>query len=287
MFADDTNLFLSDKNITNLSSKMNEELQNLTAWFQANKLSLNEQKTKFSLFHPIGKKKYIANNLPALQLNNVDIKRDPVTKFLGILIDENLSWKAQIDSIKNKISKNIGILYNSAYVLKKPLLKQLYYSFIHSYLTYGNIAWCSTNKTKLMPLYRKQKHSIRVITFNDCMTPSKPLFDELKILNLFEINIVQILCFMFKCKFKTSPPIFHDLFKLKPQNKYTMRSEGTLETPLCRTTYSQFRISYRAPNLWNKLILPNNYLTTSESYSSFKNKVKLIFSSYKDIFEFF
>jgi hypothetical protein len=287
MFADDTNLFLSDKNIDNLFMKMNNELKSITTWFEANKLSLNEKKTKYSIFHTVSKKKNITNNLPILELNNVEIKRDIVTKFLGILIDENLSWKPQIDHIKNKISKSIGILYNAAYLLKKSLLKQLYYSFIHSYLSYGNIAWCSTNKTKLMPLFRKQKHAIRVISFKNRLTPSKPLFNELNILNLFEINIVQYLCFMFKCKFKTSPPIFHDLYKLRPKNKYTLRYEGTLSTPLCKTKYSQFTMSYRAPNLWNLLILPSKEMNSTESPMVFKNKAKTAVAGLENYQDFF
>ena len=56
MFADDTNLFISDKNINQLFSRMNIELIKVSTWFKANKLSLNVTKTKFTLFHPISKK---------------------------------------------------------------------------------------------------------------------------------------------------------------------------------------------------------------------------------------
>ena len=73
MSADDTNLFLSDKNITNLFFKMNQELQKVTLWFQSNKLSLNVKKTKFSLFHPSRKKSTIPEQLPTLKTNNIEI----------------------------------------------------------------------------------------------------------------------------------------------------------------------------------------------------------------------
>ena len=113
MFADDTNLFMSDKNIINLYTKMNIELEKVSAWFKANKLSLNVSKTKYSLFHQTVKKKNIPTNLPFLQINNINIERNTITKFLGVLIDENLNWKAQLANIESKISKSVGILYKA------------------------------------------------------------------------------------------------------------------------------------------------------------------------------
>ena len=92
MFADDTNFFLSDKNIDNLFSNMNNELSKVSVWFKANKLSLNKSKTKYYLFHSPSKKRFLPDILPVLKVKETQITRDPVTKFLGIFIDENLSW---------------------------------------------------------------------------------------------------------------------------------------------------------------------------------------------------
>ena len=137
MFADDTNIFLSHKNIPELFLKMNQELEKINLWFQSNKLSLNVGKTKFSLFHSPKKKTIITKQLPILKMDNAEINRKSVTKFLGVLIDENLSWKPQIANTFTKISKSIGILYRSRDMLSKILLKQLYFSFIHTYLSYS------------------------------------------------------------------------------------------------------------------------------------------------------
>ena len=84
MFADDTNLFISDSNIENLFETMNEELRKVANWFKANKLSLNISKTKYSLFHSTRKRKDIPNILPPLHIDNVSVKREFVTKFLGV-----------------------------------------------------------------------------------------------------------------------------------------------------------------------------------------------------------
>ena len=51
MFADDTNLFSSGKHIKTFFQTASIELEKIAIWFQANKLSLNESKTKFTLFH--------------------------------------------------------------------------------------------------------------------------------------------------------------------------------------------------------------------------------------------
>ena len=77
-------------------------------------------------------------------MDNIVIERENVTKFLGVLTDENLSWKQHINDVSTKISKSIGILYKSRGIVKQPLLNQLYFSFIHCHLNYANIAWATT-----------------------------------------------------------------------------------------------------------------------------------------------
>ena len=122
--------------------------------------------------------------LPRLQINNTAIKRESVIKFLRVLLDENLTWKTHINCIENKISKNLGILYKTRLVLNEHCAKQLYFSFIHSYLNYGNIVWASTNKSKLEVLFRRQKHATRVIYFKDKFTHANSLMQQLKAFNI-------------------------------------------------------------------------------------------------------
>ena len=113
MFADDTNLFLSSKNIKYLFQTMNKELAIIQEWFNANKLSLNASKTKYSFFHSLSFSDRIPLRLPELKTNDVVIKREENMKFLGVLLDENLTWRPHIKCIENKISKNLSILYKA------------------------------------------------------------------------------------------------------------------------------------------------------------------------------
>ena len=104
MFAEDTNLFYSNKDINTAFLKVNDELQKINEWFISNKLSLNVKKNKYSFFHKPSKKDDIPLVLPKLNINNSEIARTESIKFLGVLLDENLSWKTLIKYIKNKIS---------------------------------------------------------------------------------------------------------------------------------------------------------------------------------------
>ena len=106
MFADNTNLFSSFSNIKDLFNNANLELNKIAVWFKANKLSLNERKTKHRFFHKFCQKDNILLKLPILAINGNVIKCGTSIKLLSILLDEHFSWKNQISVAKNKPSKN-------------------------------------------------------------------------------------------------------------------------------------------------------------------------------------
>ena len=163
MFADDTNLFSSHSNIKDLFNNVNLELSKIVVWFKAKKLSLNEGKTKYTFFHKFSQKDNIPLKLHSLAINEKVIERTTSIKFLGILLDEHLSWKNHISVVENKVSKNIGILNKAKNTFSNGCFKILFSSFVHSYLNYGNIAWGSTSRTKLKKLASKQRQTIRAI----------------------------------------------------------------------------------------------------------------------------
>ena len=207
MIADDTNLFLSDENMSELFQQMNKELKSVFTWFKINKLSINIDKTKLTIFYPTSKKRFMNTKFLELFIDGITLERETVTKFLGVIIDENVTWKAHINTISTKISKSIGILYRARLIIPRKQLNQLYFSFVHCYLNYANIAWGSTQKNKLSTLYRQQKHAIRLLSFTDQFTHCRLLFKENGALNIYEINIFNILCLMFKCKKRLVPKL--------------------------------------------------------------------------------
>jgi hypothetical protein len=103
MFADDTNIFISGKNLNNIATITNNELNIINTWFSANLLSLNIKKTNYILF--VNKK----HPDISLSINNEKIERVYQTKFLGVILESHLKWNAHITTVANKISKSTGI----------------------------------------------------------------------------------------------------------------------------------------------------------------------------------
>ena len=97
MFADDTNLLYSNQNLNDLFATVNSELECINQWFKANKLSLNIEKTKYTLFH----KRSAINEIsaiPDLKIGSKNIEKTSSIKFLGVMLDEHISRN---DHIKN------------------------------------------------------------------------------------------------------------------------------------------------------------------------------------------
>lgn len=85
-------------------------------------------------------------------------------KFLGIIVDEHLTWKDHIDYVTLKIIRICGILRRIHFFLNKSTLKLLYYSLIYPCLHYGNIVWANNYPTQLEKLFKLQKKILRIIT---------------------------------------------------------------------------------------------------------------------------
>jgi hypothetical protein len=117
MFADDTNMFISGRNLLDLTNTANIELGKISSWFSTNLLSLNIKKTNYILF---GNRRLSAINL---LINGEHITRVFETKFLGVSIQANLKWNTHIELIINKICKTVGIINKIKHILAQPHLK--------------------------------------------------------------------------------------------------------------------------------------------------------------------
>ena len=189
MYADDTNLFPTHKDITYLFKTTSLQLERINQWFISNKLSLNAGKTKYSFFHKPSKRGDIPLLLPKLNINNSEIEQSECLKFLGVLLDENLCWKEHIKYIESKIAKNIGLLYKAKPFIDKHSLLSLYHSYIHSYINYGIIAWGGTTRANLKKIYNQQKHAIRTVFRKDRLSHTRELFMQCKGFNVYQVNI--------------------------------------------------------------------------------------------------
>ena len=115
------------------------------------------------MFHKVTKSDSLPFQLPTMEFNYIEFKRENSAKFLGVIIHENLTLKNHIEVMQNKIPKNIEVLYRASRLLNFKNLRKIYFSFIHIYINYVNIAWTSTFETKLQAILKKQKHAARTI----------------------------------------------------------------------------------------------------------------------------
>ena len=117
-FAGDTNLLFGNKCPSQITCIMNNELKLLPDWLRANKLSSNESKTKILIFRP---RRKLNITVPNTKLNNFILTPEKTVTYLGIEIDENLSWNKQIEILAKKPSRANGILSKLSHFVSKKL----------------------------------------------------------------------------------------------------------------------------------------------------------------------
>ena len=210
LFADDSNIFLSHSDPDQLTQILNNELKSVTNWIKANKLSLNLDKTSYMLF---------SNKLATLPndivFDGTLIQRVRSTKFLGLIIDEKLSWKAHIDNICKIIARNTGILSKLRQFLPKYIMLSLYSTLILPYLNYGLIAWGSAATSQINRLFILQKRAIRIIYNADFRAHTNNLFLNDKTLKIKDLYIFQLGQLMYKLSTKQLPMPLNDMFVKK------------------------------------------------------------------------
>ena len=104
-----------------------------------------------------------------IYLANVEIAQTNIAKFLGVLIDNNLSWKNHIEHIAKKIAESVGIIKRIRHTLPLKTLNTLYNTLILPYLNYCNIIWANNKPSCLRPLLMLQKKVIRINTASQIM----------------------------------------------------------------------------------------------------------------------
>ena len=269
LFADDTSVFIEGTCLNDISEILNTELEKISIWLEANKLTININKTHYMMFHRT-RIKHITNF--KIYISNNAIDRSINTKFLGVIIDNKLNWAAHILYIKNKISKSIGIIYKIRHFLDKRSLRNMYFTFIYPYLIYCLEIWGNTYETHLNPLIKIQKRSIRTITFSHYQDHTGPLFDRLNILDLKKLVIQRISLLMFKCHHNILTSPLNDLFTVNntQHNHYTRQhADLHVNTGSRENVYSLF--SFHGIHIWNHISKKN---PINVSYACYKNLSK-------------
>ena len=249
IYADDSNLFIQGNNLSDMISKANGEMRKIVDWVNANQLCLNINKTYYMVF---GSRRRRRCDIETIKVNSNVVRRVYDTKFLGVILDSNLSWDNHIIYIKKKISKSIGIINKARKLLTKETLVTLYYSFIYPYLYYAVELWGCSSRYNLDSLHIMQKKIVRLICkvpFH-CHTP--PLFLDLKILNVDKIYLYHTSLLMHKIYKREAPSVLRNMFT--NSNVYNTRQILQYQLPLFRLSICQKSFRFKGAKIWNYIV---------------------------------
>ena len=177
LFADDTNIYYEAKDLSNLTKVVNKELRLVKKWLDANKLSLNIDKTNYIIFHSSSVNVPPGSNI---KIGKKHIKRVKFVKFLGLLLDEHLRWKYHLSELSKKLARTCGMFFKIRNLLPLDVLICLYNALLLSFLQYGLIVWGQAYASYIDPVFKLQKKAVRAISFQPRISP---LFQSLMILS--------------------------------------------------------------------------------------------------------
>ena len=270
LYADDTNILCSGKDLGQLIDSTNQVLENLHDWFNANKLSLNLQKTKFMLF---GKRSLNENII--LRVNDQRLERVTEFKMLGVIMDNLLTWKPQIAAAQKNLASSVSVLWKVRNLLNYSSLRSLYYGLVDPRLCYCAEIWGQSFKSNLWPLIKLQKRSIRILHHKDNRAHTNDLFKVSEILKVPEIIDYHMMQIVHRAYIENLPTNLQRMFTLC-EDIYNLRGKVKFKVNKCKTTRMKQGITCQGIRLWNDLPLEIKH---ANSFKVFKRELKKRFIS--------
>ena len=270
MCSFDVTLDGRNAHVANLSLNINRELQAITEWLEINKLSLNIKKTKFMIFH--FPQRNIKNFNPNIQIKSRPIQRVTLFDFLGLIIDENLSWTPHLQKITSKISRTLGVMNRLKRFLPAYILMHIYNSLILPHLQSFILIWGH----KSSKVFRLQKRAIQMLTLSRYNARTEPLFKRLNLLKVEDMFSINILKFYFKYKHGTLPVYFQNMFPLVSHNYNTRGNLNKIRMNKRTTANCENIIRNSLPRIVEKFPLSVLEKIETHSFNGFKNYVKKV-----------
>jgi len=272
LFADDTSLHMSDKNLKKLESKANLELDRVERWFRANKMMLNSKKTKYILFGVSKNSKF------KLQLGGETIMRvsesneEKFVKLVGIALDEKLTFKHHVNLIKAKLNRANFILARSSKFLTQEIRVLVYNSLVKSVLEFGSWVYGHCGKSLIEKLFILQKKIIRNITGQRGKTHTNQLFVRLGLLKLPELIKYNTQIIGWKVWYKRAPYNLIDGYEAKSEKRLTRYTQGkNFKLPVTKISRLQVAPCYTVAKNWNAL---ESNTKSIDKLGAFKTKLR-------------
>lgn len=275
MYADDTAISYSSDKSEELDLVINEELSYIERWLQGNKLSLNVVKTQAMIIGSKPKIKKLKNNLstlPSFKVGGEEINLVNETKYLGVMIDNCLTWESHISAVQKKISRAIGLLKYAKNFVQTDTLINLYRSITEPHFSYCCSVWGSCGASKLDVLQKLQNKAARIVTNSPFDASAAPLLQRLGWPSVQKLINKETGSMVYKSLNSLAPQYLSDLFvRLSEVHPRELRNSKTnLAIPMLRTGNGQKSFAYRGASLWNSLDLDTKM---APSINAFKSKI--------------
>ena len=281
-FADDTCITYSAKKMKSLETVLNYELKIISDWLNANRLSLNVDKSKLIIFK--SKRKIINTDNFSIKLNGCKLVSTENVKYLGLYLDKNLSFDYHINQLSKKLSKSNGILAKLRHFTSRQTLISVYYSIFYSHILYGCPIWSLTKLNNINLISTLQKKCIRIINFSPINSHTNKLFFDNEILKLEHILKLQQMKLVFDFKHNNLPDDLSQLFKLNNSyyNTRNASNEGLYIHKILTTGFGIKSIKYSSSILWNTFLKTNNIINTFKNGYALSKYLKNYYISLYD-----
>ena len=252
LFADDSNIFITSQSPYTLKNELKTAIGRILRWLEDNKLTVNLNKTQYSIFQT--KNMNIPDWLNNIKINNNTIKRVHSARFLGIILDEKLKWDDHVKQLSESLTQIINAFKIIKNYVPEDKKRMLYYAYIYSRIQYGIEMYGTASKKLIKKVQTKQNRAIKVLHNKNFYTPTTQLHKELRYPLVKDIEKINVCKFVHKQRNNKTPKIFNDLFtENKDKHKYNTRQSQNLATPLAATNFSQKTIDFRGPRTWNSI----------------------------------
>ena len=270
LFADDTALLLRHEDPVSLKQSAEKELNNVYKWFLVNRLSLSLNKSNCILFH--GKNRNPMSQIKGLCIDTEVIPRVTHYKYIGLLLDERLTWDYHINHLCQQLTKYFTIFYNIRYFIDNRLIRVIYYAYIYSNIKYGIELYGSAKTSKLDKVQTLQNKLLKTIMNKPFTYSTDQLHKDLIILKINDIYKFTILQFVHKCVHSTQITKFNTYYKTSDvDHDYQTRTKHHLHTQRYRTELGKSTVHNQGATLWNSIPVE---IKDIEIYDQFKNKLK-------------
>ena len=279
VYADDTTVIVTGRNLKEAEDYANDILQQFYTYFTYNKLSINESKTKYMIYDFRARKEKLkdARNTK-LTMNKTLLQEIDKIRFLGVIINNKLTWDDHKYHIKSKVCKAMGMLYSSRDILKNSDIINIYNSFIQPYFNYCITLWGASIRSKTDTLTVLQNKLLRIMFSCKRTTDAWEYDKNNQILQIEQLYLLEIAKLCFKHHTNTIPDSLSMTMPDICNERTTRQTRSMTQHNYVHNNKSKKTLPKNCVWLWNSLpsdikqIAYSNHKETS--IQTFTNKVK-------------